>query len=240
MPSPVTAADFTLQTQLVGVCEKLTYLLGVAVKTGEFVGNLYDEDGNPTQELLSLGQPPPGVVVAWWTTTSDFSTAKTEVEKLGRTAADITAGNAPFWRVADGTNGTPDLRGRTILGVQNVGSETSTARGVNSQGGAEKSILPSGSIPDHNHRLGAFGITAGITNNDLLFRNISAVDVDSFSGKLLSTDNDGEAATSATKENIISGGVHSAISDPDAEPDPVDIMPPFHVLYWIIRTTRTA
>lgn len=224
MPSPVTAADFVRHTQLVGVCEKLAYLMGAADKTGEFIGNLYDEDGNPTQELLSLGQPPPGVVVAWWTTTSDFTTAKTEVEKMGRTAADIAAGNAPFWRVADGTNGTPDLRGRFILGVQNVGSDTSTARGVNSRGGAETVTLGEEHTPSHNHNISGTYQAAGSDDGS------GAVDSGSSGG---STPIDqAPLAMQLTEEDF--GG--------DAEGVTVahENLPPFHVLYWIIRTTRTA
>ena len=53
------------------------------------------------------------------------------------------------WALCNGQNGTPDLRGRFILGVgQGAGL---TNRGRNQTGGAEKHTLTIGEIPAHSH-----------------------------------------------------------------------------------------
>lgn len=53
------------------------------------------------------------------------------------------------WAICDGTNGTPDLRGRFILGA---GSGTNlTPRTLNAMGGAETHVLTIAEMPSHDH-----------------------------------------------------------------------------------------
>ena len=144
MASPVTGSDFTLYTQLVGVCEKLTYLMGSMEKVKALVDYMWDEDGEATQALLSLGLPPPGTIFAYWTTTTDWTTAKAEVERLGRTDADVASGTGPLYRICDGTNSTPDLRARTIVGASNTSTPTLAAgltqRAMNAIGAPRRTL----------------------------------------------------------------------------------------------------
>lgn len=245
MASPVTGSDFTLYTQMVGVCEKLTYLMGSMEKVKALVDYMYDEDGEATQALLSLGLPPPGTIFAYWTTTTDWTTAKAEVERLGRTDADVASGTGPLYRICDGTNATPDLRARTIVGASNTTTPTLadglTQRAVNTTGGIEEATLTNSSIPDHNHKLGAYGTAAAGTDNDMVFESIPVANVTAFTGRLLFTSGSGEATLSVDKINTITGARHAEITPPEDEPlDPVATMPPFHCLYWIIRTSRTS
>jgi len=54
------------------------------------------------------------------------------------------------WTLCDGTNGTPDLRGRFVIGS---GTDASTGKHqVGSRGGAERVILEVGHLPRHSHR----------------------------------------------------------------------------------------
>ena len=53
------------------------------------------------------------------------------------------------WNLCDGSNGTPDLRGRFVLG-QGAGSGL-TARTINEIGGEETHLLTSSEIPSHTH-----------------------------------------------------------------------------------------
>lgn len=53
------------------------------------------------------------------------------------------------WNLCDGTNGTPDLRGRFVLG-QGTGSGL-TSRVLNDIGGEEAHLLTSSEIPSHTH-----------------------------------------------------------------------------------------
>lgn len=50
------------------------------------------------------------------------------------------------WHICDGTNGTPDLRGRFILGV-------SDSHAVGSTGGEESHVLTVKEMPSHRHRI---------------------------------------------------------------------------------------
>ncbi len=58
------------------------------------------------------------------------------------------------WALCNGSQGTPDLRGRFILGVNpnNDKLESLTAREMNTTGGEEKVTLTVDQIPPHNHR----------------------------------------------------------------------------------------
>ena len=65
--------------------------------------------------------------------------------------ADIPIG----WQLCDGSNGTPDLRGRFILG-------TSASHPLGQRGGEEQHILSIAEIPSHAHQLNTAGFGTGI------------------------------------------------------------------------------
>ena len=54
------------------------------------------------------------------------------------------------WRICDGNHGTPDLRGRFILGQ-------STSKRFGSKGGEERVRLTEGQMPSHNHSMSSNG-----------------------------------------------------------------------------------
>ena len=55
------------------------------------------------------------------------------------------------WALCDGNNGTPDLRGRFILGY-NPNSNNYTINTVGSNGGSEDHVLTIDEMPVHSHR----------------------------------------------------------------------------------------
>lgn len=85
------------------------------------IGAIYNEDGSPwTPPVLNL---PSGIIVAW----------------------SGSADNVPDgWHICDGTEGTPDLQGKFILG-------SSTDHTVGSTGGEETHALTTNEMPSHNH-----------------------------------------------------------------------------------------
>lgn len=55
------------------------------------------------------------------------------------------------WAICDGSGGTPDLRGRFILGVGNSNTEFSIDHPMDQKDGKEKHKLTVAEIPSHNH-----------------------------------------------------------------------------------------
>jgi len=87
---------------------------------------LTDSDGN-----LSSIPFPKGIVVIW-----------------SGALANIPSG----WALCDGTNGTPDLRGRFVMGVNPSDKKNDlTARPMGTTGGTETVKLEIKNMPSHNH-----------------------------------------------------------------------------------------
>jgi microcystin-dependent protein len=119
---------------------------------------LTDEKGN-----LSSIQFPKGIIVAWQGTTAPEG-----------------------WAVCDGSNGTPDLRGRFILGMNsNSNKNALSVRELGNVDGDERitfTITP-GQMPRHNHSLinqndscgscNARGVTRGINTGDRAYSEIN-------------------------------------------------------------------
>lgn len=61
------------------------------------------------------------------------------------------------WALCDGTNGTPDLRGRFVLG-------SSTAHAIGSKGGEEKHTLTVAELANHAHNVSVSGTSATTTS----------------------------------------------------------------------------
>lgn len=72
------------------------------------------------------------------------------------------------WALCDGTNGTPDLRGRFVLGE----SET---HAVGSTGGEEEVTLTVEQMPSHNHSIGQVSTSSSATigGNNLMSGSIA-------------------------------------------------------------------
>jgi microcystin-dependent protein len=97
---------------------------------------LTDSDGN-----LSSIPFPKGIVVIW-----------------SGNLADIPKG----WALCDGTQGTPDLRGRFVLGVNPSDNKNNlTARPMKTTGGAETHTLKTEEMPSHTHDIIGKGDDAG-------------------------------------------------------------------------------
>jgi len=73
------------------------------------------------------------------------------------------------WKICDGTNGTPDLRGRFVIGSGTNGSpafgDINPAYTVGSWGGKNKHVLAKTEIPKHTHTSNGDGATINITNS---------------------------------------------------------------------------
>ena len=111
------------------------------------------------------------------------------------------------WAICDGTNGTPDLKGRMLLGL-GLGDGL-TARELGQIGGEEAHALTADEIPEHSHTSTVYNI----------------------SGFLKSAELDG-----ADCANPITGPIGSYKStNPVGAGKPHNNMPPFMALNYIIK-----
>ncbi len=87
--------------------------------------------------------------------------------------------------LCDGANGTPDLRGRFVVGYDNTKTDYNTLRKT---GGAETVTLNTDQIPSHNHKIGegwynnaannsAAGKVVAYQKHDKMGNNANVVDM---------------------------------------------------------------
>jgi microcystin-dependent protein len=129
------------------------------------------------------------------------------------------------WSLCDGTNGTPDLRGRFVLG-SGTGSGL-TARTVGGTGGEEKHTLTTAELPAHNHAVSDPGHShywsatrqlAGTDDNN----NTSELSKGDRSTQDVPTFYTNSTTTGISISNTGSGSSH-------------ENMPPFYVLAFIMK-----
>ena len=109
------------------------------------------------------------------------------------------------WAICDGNNGTPDLRGRFILGT---GQGTNlTNRTWKDTGGTETHTLSINEIPAHNHKFSGYNYQqwAHTPNGDRVSMPLRS-----------------DYSTNLTTENSGGGSAHNN-------------MPPYYVLTWIMK-----
>ncbi|MEW5248665.1 hypothetical protein [Microbulbifer discodermiae] len=141
------------------------------------------------------------------------------------------------WQLADGTNDTPDLRGRAVIGADttyeegsNYGSataDTSEAGDHNHDGKTEGHTLTIEEIPEHGHGAGGQRVLAYPGNEGSNF----GPDYDP-------SDKDGETLTIRSE----GGGKPHAHGIPDSgkHKHQVSTIPPSMALSWIIKTSEVT
>ena len=127
------------------------------------------------------------------------------------------------WALCDGTNNTPNLSGRFIVGYQ---SNNSDYNGIGNTGGEEQVTLNQGQLPPHHH--------SGTTNN-------AGSHSHSFTGARKSGDGSGTGSSNdyytATSRNTASAGnhTHSFTTENTGGGQPHENRPPYFVLAYIMK-----
>jgi hypothetical protein len=161
---------------------------------------LTDDEGN-----LSSIQFPPGMIIAW------------------KPGVDVDNTRAPAgWAICDGTDNTPDLRGRFILGSNPYYNKNQnfTLRETDEKGGSETHTLTTSEIPAHSH-----------TYSDVYFSEYSGHDrrgldiLDGGDNKLGSGDSDHDNSFVGKNKTTGSSGGGAAHNN----------MPPFYSVIYIMK-----
>lgn len=135
------------------------------------------------------------------------------------------------WQLCDGTNGTPDLRERFIVGAGGDNSAvTGGAYTVNSSGGnANKDItLTIDQMPKHRHN--QFTKNGGIHSHKYNDQTVSREDVNGSN-----FNNQGINGVPDNQRTTEDGGEHQHEIEFDGKDQPFDNRPPFYALAFIIK-----
>lgn len=158
----------------------------------------------------------PGTILAF---SGEFDTDGYPIDKL-------TGFADKGWHLCDGTNGTPDLRGRFILGA-------SDAHAVGSTGGEEATGISIANLPPHN--FSGTTSTAGNHNHSCRFQWVSS----SGSNKIpVYTSGDYDYTDSGTTSNHINyAGNHNHTFTTNTLGSGVahNNMPPYYTLSYIMK-----
>jgi microcystin-dependent protein len=149
---------------------------------------------------------PKGVIVAWNSSTAPYG-----------------------WAICDGTNDTPDLRGKFILGA---GQKL-----LNTSGGTETTMLSINNIPTHNHKPSTSSSTAKLLreqSKSCLYKD------DEDSGKKtvyeagVGWSGNNTPYVPSTLQQEFKDAYATTIKDYTTQ-QPISIMPPYYVLTYIIK-----
>lgn len=145
-------------------------------------------------------------------------------------------GNNPpkGWAICNGSNGTPDLRGRFILA-------SSSRRRVGSKGGTEKVKLSVNQLPSHNHSMSSSGYHNHVYQDIYWSEYIrwpapggaSRVNTPGRLGSRRGQDSDNGGYQFARRTN--NGGGHSHSIRNTGRNQPHENMPPFYTLTYIMK-----
>ena len=160
--------------------------------------------------LTAGGAVPPGAIIMW-------SGAE---NKIGESVA--SGGTGSGWYLCNGSNGTPDLRDKFV-----VGAGTGSSYSVDDTGGAASVTLATANLPSHSHTV------SGTTNNDTHNHTIQSsssigggtrVTSQNSTGNTASTTSDTHSHSfSATTSDVGSGTAH-------------ENRPPYYALCYIMKS----
>jgi microcystin-dependent protein len=153
------------------------------------------------------------------------------------------------WAICDGTNGTPDLRGKFILSV-------GSGRGLGDTGGEETHLLTVSELPSHTHsgtvdssgdhsHTGTTNITGNHThtvtntvqktgNNTPDGLDFSANEIDNINTTTTTTSANGDHSHTLTT-NTTGSHLHTFTSNSTGGGEAHNNMPPYYVLAYIMK-----
>ncbi|CAF4104849.1 unnamed protein product [Rotaria sp. Silwood1] len=141
------------------------------------------------------------------------------------------------WYICDGRNGTPDLRGRFLVG-RDVLSSGSSYSNIGMKGGLEEVVLTVDEMPSHLHTFQAQTSASGAHShnyNDITYADGCDVPIPTYRGIKSGTPHNKACQIARTTEatsnhnHIISGGTSNVGGN-----KPQENRPPYYVIAYII------
>jgi len=126
------------------------------------------------------------------------------------------------WQICDGTNDTPDLRDRFVVGA---GKNYSSG----DVGGAASVTLSTAQMPSHNHGCSSTG------NHTHSIKYQKSKSYSSSYGAPYGFILNGDSGHSTTSNNINSSGNHSHTINSSGGNQPHENRPPYYALYYIMK-----
>jgi microcystin-dependent protein len=185
----------------------------VIAATGKFTGTI------TASGFSGNGSVPSGAIIMWYGTTPPSG-----------------------WVICDGTNGTPDLRGRFVVGA---GTNSSPASGdinptytVGATGGENKHVLSISELPKHKHTITSSTVDNGQANiqSAIVTDNYFAHSVVPIAGspQVSASGEFTSATTQSLHTHTISGSTGDGTTD-GANSQPHENRPPYYVLTYIMK-----
>lgn len=128
-----------------------------------FIRQIYDGQINPTASVPLNGQKLTGLAKGTLSTTSTDAVRGDQLYMIGEVrmwhgaVANISTTWGAGWQLADGTNGTADLRNRFIVGA-------GSTYAVNATGGNSTNTISTAQLPPHNHGIIDNGHAHGVND----------------------------------------------------------------------------
>lgn len=171
-----------------------------------------------------------------WSPTSPPASAQVPVGGIIMWSGLISA--MPFgWHLCDGSAGTPDLRGRMVVGASadSGAANAGAAYNVSATGGTDSSTLTAANMPLHSHTMGA----GGSHDHLMKYRDGLTWTKDTGSGFSLPILYSVSDYTGTNRNFTQDDGshTHSLGSYGATTPTPVDTRPRFYSLAYIMRTS---
>ena len=159
---------------------------------------------------------------------------------------DGTVPNYSNWRICDGTNNTPDLRGRFIMGSTNenqvdVAGEGQVNYETGQTGGQQHVTLTTAEMPTHNHTMQQAGSHSHemvfYNGNDLNWTESGNPQTDDNQNIQLGTDDavNYQGVIEKGTESTLNAGDHTHTINQSGQNGSHENIPPYYVLAYIMR-----
>ena len=128
----------------------------------------------------------------------------------------------------------PDLRGRTIVGLDNMGGtdagRLSSANTLGTTGGAETHTLAEANLPSHSHSAGSLGTNTTGSHQHSVSNLVSTT-----AGVAAGTDYTGDVNTTTLNTGFAGDHSHSITGSTGSTGSGNEVLPPVMVVHYIIK-----